>query len=535
MADAETYTCPNCKRGVPVANRVLHEGFCARNNQACPVCGEVVHVECECGQQVVNSELEEHKRTQCPCRPATCRFCSIPLKFKDIAEHEEYCGSRTSKCELCFKYVKVRDMDEHLVSGCKYIGAPTASAAPRELYAGLHRFHRFRPGSRRFLTASPSVDEDDRDFVLEQRQSLADYVAGELSRVPVAAAPRTRQQQQQQQPQPQQQRPYRGAPAGGLGGAPELLAPSYGAFVCPKCGDTAPNYEELQLHAFTVCPMREREREQAAAAAAAGDGAEGPSVCPQCGLHCANYEEMQVHAFTTCRLRSPDQKPTRPSVRPAQQQQQPAVRRANAPAGAAAVPQRAARGYDSSMPASLSKRRAVGAAPAAAAAVPAAGAPRVARQPAGAQVGRPNSSPPHHRAQHSRPEAMARRRIEPSSSSSSLPLPLSIDGAPIARPHQRVGATAAADTAAAAGAPGTVAATAGGRTTAAARATAPHAPGAGAAAAGPVRARVVRAARPVGGAGAAAAQGAHRTARQTGRPEDRVVVCPLPHESPDLA
>lgn len=114
-AYAEGYTqCSNCKAWIPERTRMLHEGFCQRNNILCPQgCGRVLkkgseeaeehwhcsrcgmigsikdkkkHDEyhhtpktCTCGEQTFDSynELARHRRTDCPERLITCRFCHV--------------------------------------------------------------------------------------------------------------------------------------------------------------------------------------------------------------------------------------------------------------------------------------------------------------------------------------------------------------------------------------------------------------------------------------------------------------------------
>jgi len=42
-----------------------------------------------------------------------CRFCKLETRAANLAECEDYCGSRTEKCPECGDYVKLKDWDEH--------------------------------------------------------------------------------------------------------------------------------------------------------------------------------------------------------------------------------------------------------------------------------------------------------------------------------------------------------------------------------------------------------------------------------------
>ena len=42
-----------------------------------------------------------------------CQFCHLEFETKELAEHENYCGSRTEKCPECSDFVMLRDWEKH--------------------------------------------------------------------------------------------------------------------------------------------------------------------------------------------------------------------------------------------------------------------------------------------------------------------------------------------------------------------------------------------------------------------------------------
>ncbi|KAG2214422.1 hypothetical protein INT47_000978 [Mucor saturninus] len=153
--------CKNCHAWVSQRSLVLHENFCLRNNVICSWgCGKVFkkdsqefkdhwhceecdyaadsdgpekHIEyyhtpkkCTCTHFVTNSyeALAEHKRTTCPDKLITCRYCHIltaqgvmSLDSRDrllgLHSHESYCGSRTIICQKCNKPIPIKDIQVH--------------------------------------------------------------------------------------------------------------------------------------------------------------------------------------------------------------------------------------------------------------------------------------------------------------------------------------------------------------------------------------------------------------------------------------
>ncbi|KAI8067783.1 ubiquitin fusion degradation protein UFD1-domain-containing protein [Gongronella butleri] len=152
--------CSNCQAWVPVMSLALHESFCARNNVLCPWgCGKVFkradvdnHWHCDlctvmgttldgkakhvayhhtphachaCNAQLPSlPALAAHKRTLCPKRLITCRYCHNLVaqgqpatdardRILGLCEHESYCGSRTIQCQKCQKSIPIKDVPVH--------------------------------------------------------------------------------------------------------------------------------------------------------------------------------------------------------------------------------------------------------------------------------------------------------------------------------------------------------------------------------------------------------------------------------------
>ena len=57
--------------------------------------------------------IEDHEKKECRERKEICQFCRIDKPYKEMAEHEEYCGSRTEPCDDCGRYVMMKDALTH--------------------------------------------------------------------------------------------------------------------------------------------------------------------------------------------------------------------------------------------------------------------------------------------------------------------------------------------------------------------------------------------------------------------------------------
>ncbi|XP_030901390.2 TRAF-type zinc finger domain-containing protein 1 [Melopsittacus undulatus] len=127
VTEAETRLCGNCKKDIPAVNFIIHEIHCSRNIEVCCYCSESIpkaemknHIEsehvqvtCKCRMKMENSLLKDHEASACPLRPALCQYCDIQLTFKELLDHEVYCGARTELCGGCGRNIMVKDLREH--------------------------------------------------------------------------------------------------------------------------------------------------------------------------------------------------------------------------------------------------------------------------------------------------------------------------------------------------------------------------------------------------------------------------------------
>ncbi|KAH3760342.1 ubiquitin fusion degradation protein 1 [Pelomyxa schiedti] len=137
-ADQESVICSNCKNSIPKAQYPLHQIRCERLNRICSMCGckilraqEKEHMEsfhgpvtCKCGEVLDKYFLPSHELDECTHRLIGCPFCKIQVQQKDIAEHKDYCGSRSERCPKCNKLVIIRELSKHV---CK---VPSPSPSP---------------------------------------------------------------------------------------------------------------------------------------------------------------------------------------------------------------------------------------------------------------------------------------------------------------------------------------------------------------------------------------------------------------------
>ena len=91
----------------------------------------------------VHAEVHHSPAVEMPREPANrqlqpepepelvpCPFCYLGHAASEIAEHADYCGSRTERCDSCFRFVQLRYFAEHSSSGCSSLDADDRSSFP---------------------------------------------------------------------------------------------------------------------------------------------------------------------------------------------------------------------------------------------------------------------------------------------------------------------------------------------------------------------------------------------------------------------
>lgn len=136
MCDVDVRFCSNCKREVPESNFVMHTVHCQRKLALCIKCDEPVPrcelashntnfhavVDCPaCGHQCEKRHLIDHQNSSCSHRAICCIYCHIEIEANELAEHENYCGSRTERCEDCGEFVMLKYQQLHLDSNHAFL------------------------------------------------------------------------------------------------------------------------------------------------------------------------------------------------------------------------------------------------------------------------------------------------------------------------------------------------------------------------------------------------------------------------------
>lgn len=75
----------------------------------CPRCGRACRG---------TAQVESH---ECPLDRVVCRYCELEIVRRDLPDHLQMCGSRTTKCEKCGKNVKNADLEEHVMNNCMMV------------------------------------------------------------------------------------------------------------------------------------------------------------------------------------------------------------------------------------------------------------------------------------------------------------------------------------------------------------------------------------------------------------------------------
>jgi len=101
--------CPQCQIQVRPSDLASHlESEHGSTN--CP----------ECSEQIKNKDFETHRIQECLQRKIPCSICELELPMVEMAEHEQWCGSRTELCTMCERYIKLKDLDIHISTNCQY-------------------------------------------------------------------------------------------------------------------------------------------------------------------------------------------------------------------------------------------------------------------------------------------------------------------------------------------------------------------------------------------------------------------------------
>ncbi|XP_006821636.1 TRAF-type zinc finger domain-containing protein 1-like [Saccoglossus kowalevskii] len=151
-SDVETQLCSNCKRDIPSANFMMHQTHCHRNIILCKSCKEPVprsemdnHVEeqhvkvtCKCGVAVEKCHIEDHEANSCSKRKQSCEYCELEMDAYDMADHVDFCGSRTEPCPNCQRYIMFKDLKQHEESMCTF--PETKTETPKNVSQGADYF-----------------------------------------------------------------------------------------------------------------------------------------------------------------------------------------------------------------------------------------------------------------------------------------------------------------------------------------------------------------------------------------------------------
>ena len=119
--------CSNCHIEIDDSKIVLHERFCIQNIKYCATCQEGFpieefdehlsdHLSRQASKNISKDELQKKnsmslKRLE--SKKIGCKYCSMPLSYSLVEEHEEMCGARTNPCPFCGKMILMKDLESH--------------------------------------------------------------------------------------------------------------------------------------------------------------------------------------------------------------------------------------------------------------------------------------------------------------------------------------------------------------------------------------------------------------------------------------
>lgn len=121
--------CSNCRCDIEESKIVLHERFCTQNIKFCDICQEAIikeEYEEHCLEHKNNDsekkeiKPEEERKSLSLNRVMStkiqCEFCQLFLSFSEVEEHEEMCGSRSTKCKICGERIILKNLENHILS-----------------------------------------------------------------------------------------------------------------------------------------------------------------------------------------------------------------------------------------------------------------------------------------------------------------------------------------------------------------------------------------------------------------------------------
>ena len=118
--------CPNCQSDIEESKIFLHERFCKENIKYCDLCNEAIIME------EFEEHLLEHDKKNIQIKPeeersnlslqrvmstkVQCEFCNFFLSYSELEEHENMCGSRSTKCRVCGERILYKNLDNHILT-----------------------------------------------------------------------------------------------------------------------------------------------------------------------------------------------------------------------------------------------------------------------------------------------------------------------------------------------------------------------------------------------------------------------------------
>ena len=73
------------------------------------------------GHEITNKPACNFQNSSCSHRAVCCNYCNIETEASELAEHENYCGSRTERCEDCGEFVMLKYQQLHQDSNHSFL------------------------------------------------------------------------------------------------------------------------------------------------------------------------------------------------------------------------------------------------------------------------------------------------------------------------------------------------------------------------------------------------------------------------------